>query len=108
MNITLLSSQYQTALKVIYSVIAELNLQRPRVQQIQQAPECVLFGAQGQLDSLDIANFIVLTEQLIHENFGISVDLTENDAFSVETGHMRTVDSLATHISHLVHQQSSL
>jgi acyl carrier protein len=93
-------------LKVIYASVSDLNQQLPREQKIEPSPATVLFGAGGRLDSLGLANFIVITEQKLDEALGFQIDLTENDPFSAATGHFRTIQSLATYISELVAKKS--
>jgi acyl carrier protein len=93
-------------LKVIYESVSDLNPQLARDQRIEPSPATVLFGAGGKLDSLGLANFIVITEQKLDESFGFPIDLTENDPFSPSTGHFRTINSLATYISELISARS--
>src|SRR5271154_1041635 len=100
------SSQDRTGLldgvlRVIYESIADLNMQLPEEQRIRKSLSTVLFGAGGTLDSLGLANFIVIAEQKLEESYGFRVDLTEDDPFSPTTGHFRTVNSLATYVSEL-------
>jgi len=93
------SSYLDGALQVVYESIADLNQQLPPGQRIEKSPATVLFGEDGKLDSLGLANLIVITEQRIEEFFGFAIGLTEDDPFSPSTGHFRTVQSLATYIS---------
>jgi acyl carrier protein len=88
-------------LAAIYEAIANLNLQLPLDQRIEKSPATVLFGAGGKLDSLGLANFIVLAEQKLEERLGLQVNLTEDDPFSPLTGHFRTIQSLATYVAEL-------
>ena len=88
-------------LRVIYDSISDLNLQLPEDQRIRKSLSTVLFGAGGTLDSLRLANFIVIAEQKLEESYGFRVDLTEDDPFSPTTGHFRTVESLATYVTSL-------
>jgi acyl carrier protein len=88
-------------LRVIYESISDLNLQLPEDQRIRKSLSTVLFGAGGTLDSLGLANFIVIAEQKLEESYGFRVDLTEDDPFSPTTGHFRTVESLATYVTSL-------
>ncbi len=97
---------YDDVLPVVYKALDELNQQRARNQRLQASPDCVLFGERSSLNSLELSNFIVFMEQLVQEKFGAEVDLTENDPFSPETGHMRTAATLAAHISNLVREQA--
>jgi acyl carrier protein len=96
------SSRLDRILKVIYESVSELNLQLSEGQRIENAPAAVLFGAGGKLDSLALANFIVITEQRLEDSFGCRIDLTQDDPFSPATGHFGTILSLATYVSRLV------
>ncbi|HUA15088.1 MAG TPA: hypothetical protein VMG31_07310 [Verrucomicrobiae bacterium] len=93
-------------LPVIYKALGELNQQRPKNQRLQASPDCVFVGENGRLNSLELANLIVLMEQLVHETFGAEIDLTEHDPFSLDNGHMRTASTLAEHISNLLREQA--
>ncbi len=78
--------------------ITELNLHLPKHERLKADPSTPLFGNEGGLDSLGLANFIILVEDKLEEAVGIRLDLTEDDPFSPETGHFRTLGSLAQHI----------
>jgi acyl carrier protein len=95
------TSHLDAVLQVIYESISDLNLQLPEEQRIRKSLSTVLFGGGGTLDSLGLANFIVITEQKLEESYGFRIDLTEDDPFSPTTGHFRTVESLATYVSEL-------
>ena len=101
------SSRLEEVLKVIYESVSELNLQLPGGQRIEKSPAAVLFGAGGKLDSLALANFIVITEQKLDEYFGCRADLTQDDPFSPTTGHFGTIRSLAAYILKLPGIQDS-
>jgi len=100
-------SCFDGAMKVIYGSIDQLNLQLPQNKRIQQSPDTVLFGAGGRLDSLGLANFIVITEQKLEEHFGFSFDLTADDPFSPTTGHFRTIQSLTMYVCELAEKRMS-
>ena len=91
----------------IYSALSELSLQLPKGEQVEQSLSTVLLGAGGKLDSLALANLIVIAEEKLETAFGFQIDLTQDDPFSSETGHSRTVQSLVGYISGLVQQRSS-
>lgn len=91
--------------KAIYSVLGTLNLQRSKSQQLELSTTAALFGEGSKLDSLAFANFIVLMEQVVEKEFGVAVDLTQEDPFSPTTGYFRTVHSLAAHISLLLQSE---
>ncbi len=99
-------SRFDEVLKVIYEGLAELNLQLPAPKRVDPSLGTVLFGAGSKLDSLGLANFIVITEQKLEDHLGFRVDLTQDDPFSPATGHFRTVHSLADYICALAKGQA--
>ena len=96
----------ESVLKVIYESISDLNIQLSRQQRIEKSPHAVLFGVNGKLDSLDLANFIVIAEQKLYESLGFRIDLTEDDPFSPGTGHFRTIESLANYVSDMASKRT--
>jgi len=106
---TLVARPYtvDSALKAIYAAIGLLNSQLSSDRQLEQSLDTPLFGHGGKLDSLALANLIIIAEQQLEECFGFKVDLTEDDPFSPGTGHFRTVRSLATYASTLADQNRS-
>jgi acyl carrier protein len=95
------TSHFDGALAVIYESISDLNLQLSAEHRIEKSSATVLFGAGGKLDSLGLANFIVIAEQKLEDRYGFHVNLTADDPFSPTTGHFRTLHSLATYVSEL-------
>jgi acyl carrier protein len=95
------TSHLDAVLRVIYESVAELNMQLPAEQQIGKSLSTILFGGGGKLDSLGLANFIVITEQKLEECYGFRIDLTQDDPFSPTTGHFRNIESLATYVLEL-------
>jgi acyl carrier protein len=95
-------------LKAIYQSISDLNVQLPQEQRVEKSPHAVLFGAGGKLDSLGLANFIVMAEQKLYDSLGLRINLTEDDPFSPNTGHFRTIESLANYVSDLVSRRTKV
>ena len=94
--------QFEEAVRIIYAAIAQLNPQLPKEQQLQPAPDTALYGSEGKLDSLGVANLIVIMEPTLEERYGFKIDLTQDDPFSLGNGHFRNIHSLATYILDLV------
>jgi acyl carrier protein len=101
------ASSLDRIVSVIYSAVSELNLQLPRSGRVANSLSTVLFGAGGALDSLALANFIVIVEAKLEEFFGFRFDLTQDDPFSPGTGHFQTLQSLADYISRLAQQSGT-
>ncbi len=89
----------------IYAAIDEFNAQNPGAAQLQKAPETVLFGAEGRLDSLGLVNLIVAVEQRIQEDFGVTVTLADERAFSQRQSPFRTIATLASYIGGLIEER---
>lgn len=85
-------------LQSIYRTVDELNMQRPKRDQLAKAEATVL----SDLDSLGLANFVVLTEQQIESEFGKSVNLLEEGSLLDSTTGPQTIGSLARIIASLL------
>jgi acyl carrier protein len=85
-------------LQLIYEVIDEMNEQRPAAARLEKSPTTILFGANGQLDSLGLVNLITLTEQKVEDAFGTTVVLADERALSQEESPFQTVASLSAYI----------
>lgn len=93
------SYRYDAVLAAIYAAVQQLNYQLAEDQRLEQSPSTILFGGGASLDSLGMANFIVMAEEKLHDTFGRRIDLTQDDPFSPMTGHFRTLQSLANYVS---------
>jgi acyl carrier protein len=100
------ASSLDRSVSGIYSALSELNLQLPRGMRVENSLNTVLFGAGSVLDSLALANLIVILEAKLETAFGFQIDLTQDDPFSPETGHFQTVQSLVDYVSGLVQLRS--
>src|ERR1700730_11196059 len=100
------ASSLDRSVSGIYSALSELNLQLPRGMRVEKSLNTVLFGAGSVLDSLALANLIVILEAKLETAFGFQIDLTQDDPFSPETGHFQTVQSLVDYVSGLVQLRS--
>lgn len=67
-NSAALDSQHGSAtalngpVDIIYAAIAQLNPQLAKEQEMEASLDTMLFGSEGKLDSLGLANLIVITE----------------------------------------------
>lgn len=100
------NSETNDITSALYTAIVELNLQLPQHDRIRPDLTTPLFGSDEALDSLGLANFIILAEAKLQELLGLRIDLTEDDPFSPATGHFRTVETLVQYIHSTVNGQS--
>lgn len=65
-------------------------------------PDTLLFGRNGILDSIGLVTFVIAVEQEIEEQFGSTVTLTDEKAFSQKNSPFRTIDALAAYTAELI------
>ncbi|HEV7699756.1 MAG TPA: hypothetical protein VGO43_05980 [Pyrinomonadaceae bacterium] len=94
------NSNQDTIFRAIYEAIDEINAQQDKKSgTLAKAPETVLFGPGGRLDSLGLVSLIVEVEQSINVIFGCDVTLANEQALSQRNSPFRTVATLADHIA---------
>ena len=91
--------------RVILEALTELNLQRPPEQQIPLAPDAVLSGDGGALDSLGLVTLILLVEQGAAERLGVQISLSDDRALSQEENPFGSANALAAYIARLVEEK---
>ncbi|WP_028609955.1 hypothetical protein [Paenibacillus harenae] len=89
----------------IGSVIEEMNENLPPDRQLRAAPDLVLFGNGGALDSLGLVHFIVAVEQAIEDRFHAAVVLADEKAMSLRNSPFRTIGILSDYIAGLLQEQ---
>ena len=82
----------------VFSAIDEVNQSLPKEQQLAKSTNTILFGKGSNLDSLGLVNLIVATEQIIEEEFGITLTLASEKAMSQKNSPFQTVESLVDFI----------
>ena len=88
--------------EVIFKAIREYNEQVPAHRRIPEAPETILFGRQGSLDSLGLVNLILLVEEHLNNDYRVAITLADERAMSQERSPFRDVQSLAGYICSLL------
>lgn len=91
----------------VYRAVDALNRGLPRVKQLPKAADTVLFGGQGLLNSMDLVELVLLTEQQIAKDFGRSILLSDQRAMSEEDGAFQTVRTLSDYILRLLNEGTS-
>ncbi|HPG40407.1 MAG TPA: hypothetical protein PLP19_15665 [bacterium] len=92
----------EQAIQWIYAVIDELNEQLDHKQRLEKLPSTVIIGQGSKLDSLGVINFIVGLEQKVQEQAGVEITLADRMLDFTQDNPLRTVESLAAHITALV------
>jgi len=94
-------------LNKVMEAVEELNLQLEEHQQIAVAPDTVLFGKGGKLDSLGLVNLIVILEGILQDAYNLEIALADERAVSQKNSPFRTVQSLADYIFTLAKEQEN-
>ncbi|MBT6295730.1 MAG: hypothetical protein HOJ14_04130, partial [Nitrospina sp.] len=63
-------TELEKILNCIYEAVDEVNEQLPDGQKLEKSPDTVLFGESGKLESIDLVNVLVATEDSVEEEFG--------------------------------------
>ena len=71
-------------LKNIYDAVDEVNEQLSEDQALEKSPDTVLMGESGKLESIDLVNILIATEENVEETFGVPISITDERAVSEE------------------------
>ncbi len=90
---------------MLFGVIDELNQLRPTEEHLEKDLTTPLTGDFGRLDSAELINLIVLTEQKTAEELGMSILLTDDRTMSQVHEVFRTLETLADYIHLLLNEK---
>ena len=92
----------EAVLKVLCSVIGEINEELPYDKQLGTDPSSMIYGDAGTLDSLDLVRLVVLLEQQISEEFGMALTIADERAMSEANSRFHSVGTLVAHVMKLI------
>ncbi len=92
-------------IQAIYDAFDEINLQQPKERQLIKSVETVLFDKSGKLDSLGLVNLIVAVEDKIEIEFGVIINLAEENENQTNSPFKNT-QTLADHVSLLLEKNT--
>jgi len=90
------------ALRIVIESIDVVNRQLPASRRLQKAPETVIVGAAGSLDSLGIINFVMTLEEKAGEALGSPVQLFDERMLGEESSPFRTVGMLTAYLASIL------
>ena len=93
-----MSNKTKKIYNVIFEVIEEINSQLSDELQLKKSEKTVLFGRDGNLDSLGLVNLLVAIEQNIEVVFDVNITIADERAMSQKHNPFGTVGSLADYI----------
>ena len=83
---------------LVYEAVARTNEELEPELTIEARPHQLLIGPGANLDSLGFVSLILEIEALVHERFGITVELVNDRALSQERSPFRTIESLVAYV----------
>jgi len=86
------------ARRLVYDAIDIVNRQLPAPKRLQKAPDTILVGAGGALDSLGVVNFVIALEEQVAEATGAAAQLLDENILG-DGSPFHTVGSLARYIA---------
>ena len=89
-------------LETIYKSLDEINENLNDAQKLIKDKNTVLFGKDGQLDSLGLVNLLVIIEQNIEDGFDVSITIADERAMSQKHSPFRSVGALVDYINMLL------
>lgn len=93
-----------TILAAVYQAIDELNQQLPEPRRLHKSPRTALLEPSGPLDSMGLVNLVVVTEQILKDELGFNVSLTELSDEYQGTSPYQDVQSFAAFIQSALRQ----
>jgi len=97
-------SANNNVLQLIYNSVDEINQELPADSQLEKAPDTILYGQSGKLDSLGLVSLIVAIEQNVEEVFTKTILLADEKAMSQERSPFRTIGSLRDYVVQLLEE----
>ena len=95
-------TENEKILGALYRAVDDVNQQQPEGRKLEKSPETLLYGKGAVLDSLGLVTLVVAAEQTLDEDFGRTVTLANEKAFSQKNSPFRTIASLAEYIAGLL------
>ena len=89
-------------MKTLLRAVDEFNKESIPEQRLARSEGSSLYGGRGSLDSLGLVNLVVLAEQEIQREFGVTLVLADAKALSQKNSPFRTLRSLADHVANLL------
>ena len=95
-------TEREKILNSIYGALDEVNEQLPDDQQLEKSPDTVLLGESGKIESIDLVNILVATEENVEETFGVPLSITDERAVSEKNSPFTTIGTLCDFITNLL------
>lgn len=92
---------------IVLKALRKLNQQLPDERHIKISPDTILFGKEGELDSLGLVTLIILVEEQIADELGVEVTIADEKAMSLRNSPFRSVNTLSDYVGQLLRKKQN-
>src|SRR5687768_9752875 len=89
-------------LQAVYRAVDALNQQLRKSVSVTKAPDAVICGKPGKLESIDVVTLIMEVEDQVKAEFGTSITIADDRAMSRENSPFLTVGTLSDYVAELL------
>lgn len=93
---------------IVLGTLEEFNATYEKNIPLELGEETPLFGKEGVLDSLGLVSLIVMIEQAIEDEMGVSLILADEKAMSQKTSPFLKINLLVEYIHRLMEEELSV
>ena len=92
---------------IVLKALRKLNQQLPDDRHIKISSDTILFGKEGELDSLELVTLIILVEDQIADKLGVEVTIADEKAMSLKNSPFRSVNTLSDYVDQLLRKKQN-
>ena len=92
--------------KAVYAAVDSLNEQLPKGVEIEKSLDAPLYGASGELESLDFVTLIMEVEEKINAEFHTEITITDEHLLSKQKSPFSTLGTLVEYLDDLVKRET--
>ncbi len=89
-------------LDIIYLAIDDVNAQIDKLKKIKKSENTILIGANSELDSLALINFILNIERTFNEEFSLDITLTDQQLLLEPDGPFNKINTLVDYLDKII------
>ena len=101
------TAETERVLNIIFQAVGNHNQKASADHQLVQAPNTVLLGSEGTLDSLQLVSLILDIEGMLQKDFEVPVSVANEQALTRTPSPFRTLGSLAEYVTELLEEEKS-
>lgn len=100
-------TQHVKVMQTVYSAIDDVNQLLSESERLEKSVDTVLFGDKSALDSMGFVNLIVSVERRVEGDFGIVINLIDEQVISQGYAPLRTIGTLADYLLPLIGRRTN-